>query len=178
MMAVYLLCFERGLLGGRNRHYVGYAADDVERRIQQHRRGTGSAFAREMKRQGIGFQVSQIWQDFGTAEEREIKRQKQASRYCQICKPGKLRPIPSVRRAAEAVEYASQCSVALNLTLRTAEAPIEADPLDTASDYDQAWEGRSVDDDNGYFEEYPEGNPYDGTDQAEAHEYDSQDDEG
>jgi predicted GIY-YIG superfamily endonuclease len=127
-MAVYLLCYERGLLNGRNRHYVGYAAVDVERRIGQHRRGTGSAFAREMKRQGIGFRVAAIWPDLASADEREIKRQKQSARFCPICRPGAARPTPSEKRVAESVHNASQAPVArqqASVSLRTSkEAPV------------------------------------------------------
>ena len=121
-MPVYLLCFERGLLNGRNRHYVGYAVEDVERRIKQHRRGYGSAFAREMKRQGITFRVARVWPDLGTDGEREIKRQKQADRYCPICHPGTPRPIPSERREAEAIHNASKRPLTASTATKTAEA--------------------------------------------------------
>lgn len=86
MGAVYLLHYERGLLGGRNRHYTGWTAGDPERRITEHRAGKGSAFAREMRRQGIGFEVAGVWSARDTADERYLKSQKNAPRYCPICR--------------------------------------------------------------------------------------------
>jgi predicted GIY-YIG superfamily endonuclease len=112
-VAVYLLHYDRGLLNGRNRHYLGMTdSKDPSKRITQHRRGTGSAFAREMRRQGIGFQVAAIWPDLMSSDEREIKRQKQSARFCPICRPGRTAVLPSERREAEAVKNASQFSYA------------------------------------------------------------------
>lgn len=114
---LYLLCFERGLSGGLNRHYLGYSAADPERRIRAHKRGRGSAFAREAKRQGIRFVVAGIWPDMTTADERRIKRQKHHRRFCVACLRDQARPFPP---------DASQCSVAGRTASETAETSLQA----------------------------------------------------
>jgi hypothetical protein len=68
-MAVYLIHFDRpigdpGNPRGQARHYIGYA-DDLERRLAQHRSGNGSALMAAVARVGIPWQVVRTWPDGG-----------------------------------------------------------------------------------------------------------------
>lgn len=84
---LYLLHYARPLSDGHKRyHYLGYAESDPERRIRQHRRGrAGAAFTTEAHRQGIPFEVAQIWPDKTREDERRVKQMKSHRRYCVLC---------------------------------------------------------------------------------------------
>ena len=90
-MAVYLIHFDRPLGNpdnprGQAQHYIGYA-DDLERRLAQHRSGNGSALMAAVTRAGIGWQVARTWPDGDRTLERRLKRMKAAPRLlCPICR--------------------------------------------------------------------------------------------
>jgi predicted GIY-YIG superfamily endonuclease len=89
-MAVYLIHFDRpigdpGNPRGQARHYIGYA-DDLERRLAQHRSGNGSALMAAVARVGIPWQVVRTWPDGDRTLERRLKRQKHAWRFCPLCR--------------------------------------------------------------------------------------------
>lgn len=103
MGALYLLHYHAPLANSKtkNRHYLGYAEHDAERRIEQHRRGNaGAAFTTQAHREGIAFDVAATWADMTKEDERHAKRMKQLARYCPVCRPGRTRSMPPKRRTA------------------------------------------------------------------------------
>ena len=84
-MTVYLLHFNQPIAPGRHtaQHYIGYA-DDLDRRIAQHRAGTGARLCEVAKERGISFVVARTW-DGDRKLERQLKNQKQGPRLCPIC---------------------------------------------------------------------------------------------
>lgn len=64
-------------------HYLGWTPE-LERRIEEHARGRGSAFMAEVTRRGITWKVVRCWR--GTrSDERRIKRQRNAPEFCPCC---------------------------------------------------------------------------------------------
>ncbi len=85
MQAVYLLHFDKPISPDHTaQHYLGYA-DNLDRRIRQHRRGKGARFTQVAKERGIGFAVAQVWPGQGRRFERQLKRRKCAPRFCPVC---------------------------------------------------------------------------------------------
>lgn len=88
---VYLIHFDRPLGNldnprGQARHYLGYT-EDLETRIEAHRRGNGSAIMRAVSDAGISWQLVRTWPG-GRDVERRLKRQHNAPRFCPICSGG------------------------------------------------------------------------------------------
>ncbi|MFI6814737.1 hypothetical protein ACIBG7_20155 [Nonomuraea sp. NPDC050328] len=79
---VYLLHFDRPYRHAR--HYIGWTAGDLERRLQQHRSGKGARLLEVITAAGISFAVARIW-DGGRNLERSLKRRGGASRCCPLC---------------------------------------------------------------------------------------------
>lgn len=89
---VYLICFDK-LFGTpdkradfqpRVRHYLGYA-DDLDRRIAEHKAGAGSHLTRAAVKAGIELRVAQVWPGADRSFERALKNQKNAKRFCPLC---------------------------------------------------------------------------------------------
>ena len=85
-MALYLLHFHKPFKHAK--HYLGFVAspDQLERRIEQHRKGNGSRLYRVIKEAGIGFEVAWTRDVGDRTEERRLKKLGGASRICPICK--------------------------------------------------------------------------------------------
>lgn len=83
--AVYLLCFKEPLGNERHQasHYLGHA-EDLDKRLEQHRRGQGSAFTRAAYRKGIPFRVAEVWRG-SRALERQLKRRHHHKDFCPFC---------------------------------------------------------------------------------------------
>ena len=87
---IYLIHLDGGLRvrDGKNgpvlaTHYLGWSLQ-VDRRIEEHERGSGSAFMAEVARRGIRWKVVRCWR--GTrGDERRIKRQRNAPEFCPCC---------------------------------------------------------------------------------------------
>lgn len=78
---VYLIHFDRPYKHAK--HYTGWT-DNLERRLAEHRAGTGARLMAVIKEAGIGWQLARTWE--GTrARERQLK-QRGASRHCPVCK--------------------------------------------------------------------------------------------
>lgn len=81
---VYLLHFERPICPTHPaQHYLGWT-NNLYRRIEEHRAGTGARLAQVAQERGISFVVARIWpgdRDF----ERWLKRQKNGKRLCPLC---------------------------------------------------------------------------------------------
>lgn len=82
---VYLIHLDQEFKG--KRHYIGLAvtAETYLRRIQHHRKGTGSAFLRAVNRAGISWNVVREWPDEDGKFERKLKGRKKARVFCPLC---------------------------------------------------------------------------------------------
>lgn len=89
-MSVYLLHFNRPISPNHTtQHYVGYA-DNLEARIEHHRRGTSGVRLLQVAREReIDFVVARVWEDGDKALERRLKNNKCMPRYCPICRERK-----------------------------------------------------------------------------------------
>jgi len=81
-MTVYLLHFARPY--GHARHYTG-VAENLERRLHQHRKGRGARLMEVANQAGIDWTLARTWEGDRT-RERQLKKQGGASRHCPICK--------------------------------------------------------------------------------------------
>ncbi|MFI7447910.1 hypothetical protein ACIBQX_10470 [Nonomuraea sp. NPDC049714] len=79
---VYLLHFERPYKHAR--HYIGWTPGDLNRRLRQHRNGTGARLMAVITAEGIDFVVARLWTG-GRNLERSLKRRGGASRCCPLC---------------------------------------------------------------------------------------------
>jgi predicted GIY-YIG superfamily endonuclease len=85
---VYLLCFAKNGRKARYHHaghYLGFT-ENLSRRMDQHRAGTGARLTGVIKEAGLGFNVARLWEG-GRELERRLKRQHNSPRLCPICNP-------------------------------------------------------------------------------------------
>lgn len=80
-MTVYLLHFDRPY--GHAKHYTG-VAQNLERRLHQHRKGSGARLMEVVNQAGIDWQVARTWEG-DRKRERQLKKQGGASRHCPVC---------------------------------------------------------------------------------------------
>jgi predicted GIY-YIG superfamily endonuclease len=93
---VYLLCYADHPYK-HAAHYTGYA-DNIARRIAQHRRGEGARLMQVVVEHHISFAVAKIWPEETRQFERKLHKRHGAARYCPICR-GEVTPArPPVRR--------------------------------------------------------------------------------
>jgi predicted GIY-YIG superfamily endonuclease len=78
---VYLIHLEKPLKHAK--HYLGFS-EDIQERVKQHRNGRGAAFMKAIKKNGISWYVSRIW-DGDRELERILKNQHNASHLCPTC---------------------------------------------------------------------------------------------
>ena len=69
---VYLLHFDQPYKHAR--HYVGWTARNVKRRLAEHEAGRGARLLAVVREAGIGWQLARLWPG-GRARERQLKRQ-------------------------------------------------------------------------------------------------------
>jgi predicted GIY-YIG superfamily endonuclease len=79
---VYLLHFDQPYKHAR--HYVGWTARNVGRRLAEHAAGRGARLLAVVREAGIGWQLARMWPG-GRARERQIKRQGGHARHCPLC---------------------------------------------------------------------------------------------
>lgn len=79
---VYLIHFERPI--GNAQHYTGYT-DNFEKRVSEHRSGTGAELTRLAKEKGINWLVVRVWQDATLETEKSIKSMS-TKITCPICR--------------------------------------------------------------------------------------------
>lgn len=82
MPVVYLLHFDRPYKHAR--HYLGYA-ENLERRLRQHRKGTGARLMEVIRGAGIDFKCVRVWDDGTRSMERKLKKWKKSSQLCPCC---------------------------------------------------------------------------------------------
>ena len=79
---VYLLHFDQPYKHAR--HYVGWTARNIKRRLAEHEAGRGARLLAVVRAAGIGWQLARMWP--GSRErERQIKRQGGHARKCPLC---------------------------------------------------------------------------------------------
>jgi hypothetical protein len=79
---VYLLHFDQPYKHAR--HYIGWTPGNLNRRLHQHRNGTGARLMQVITAAGIDFVVARTW-DGGRNLERSLKNRGGASRSCPLC---------------------------------------------------------------------------------------------
>lgn len=82
--SLYLLCFE-ARIGSGARHYLGWTGD-VEKRVEDHRRGRGARLLRLARDLGVGFKVTRTWPNMTRADERRLKGRKNHAELCPACR--------------------------------------------------------------------------------------------
>jgi hypothetical protein len=83
LQGCYLIHFEQPYKSGRHpgaRHYVGYS-DDIDRRIETHRKGHGSPLVAAVLAVGIDFRVVRTWPGTDRHFERKLHN-RHGSRLC------------------------------------------------------------------------------------------------
>ena len=88
-MTVYLIHFEQPLGDARNphgqaQHYIGFT-DDLDARLEAHRKGNGAAIMAAVSRAGIGWTLARTWAG-GRDLEKQLKRRKKARCLCPVCR--------------------------------------------------------------------------------------------
>lgn len=83
MNGVYLLHFNQPYQHAR--HYLGYA-DDITRRLKDHRKGTGARLTQVLKANRISFRLAATWPGADRHFERRLKNRKNAAKLCPICR--------------------------------------------------------------------------------------------
>jgi hypothetical protein len=92
---------------GQAGHYLG-TAYDLNRRLAQHRAGTGAAIMRAVCERRIPFFVARTWVG-GRALERKLKRRKNAPRLCPACQPAPWElPEPEADDLEQAADEAAE----------------------------------------------------------------------
>jgi len=82
---VYLICFQNHFKHAR--HYLGFAKNDVEKRLEKHRKGQGSKLLRAVASAGIEFDVIRTWSNVDRHFERRLKNMKNTKAMCPLCNP-------------------------------------------------------------------------------------------
>jgi predicted GIY-YIG superfamily endonuclease len=81
---VYLLHFSANF--SHARHYIGYA-DDIEARVEEHRKGRGACLVRAVVAANITVECVRTWPRQKRKFERKLKNRKGANFLCPICNP-------------------------------------------------------------------------------------------
>ena len=79
---VYLIHFDPPYRHAR--HYLGYA-DDISRRVAQHRAGEGARLTQIAVEAGCELILAHVWEGEDRHFERSLKKQKNGPRFCPVC---------------------------------------------------------------------------------------------
>jgi len=84
-MPVYLLCFDKKFRHAK--HYIGFVQnmEGLPKRLNHHKKGTGSRLMAAVTKAGIGFQVARTWPDGDRNFERKLKNRKKSAELCPLC---------------------------------------------------------------------------------------------
>lgn len=80
---VYLICFDQHYKHAR--HYIGFTDNNLEDRIESHRKGTGARLLKVINEAGIGWNVVRTWEKGDRKFERQLKNRKNSKQLCPIC---------------------------------------------------------------------------------------------
>lgn len=86
---VYLIHFSKKLAHAQ--HYIGFAENDLEQRIEKHKAGTGAKILKACNEAGIEWDVAEVWPEGDRTFERSLKNKKKSSCLCPICQAKKKR---------------------------------------------------------------------------------------
>lgn len=84
---VYLLHLDPGVPRGggvNSRHYIGWTLN-VDQRLNEHTRGTGSPLVKAAVDTGSTVTLARTWPGVDRNFERQLKNRKTAPRLCPIC---------------------------------------------------------------------------------------------
>lgn len=91
---VYLIHFDQPFKHAQ--HYLGYSAELLfTKRIEHHRKGTGSRLMRAVTKAGIGWSVVRTWPNEDGHFERKLKNRKNSRCLCPKCTANKGRQVNS-----------------------------------------------------------------------------------
>lgn len=84
---VYLIHFDKPFKHAK--HYIGFCdgEDNLEKRMEYHKKGRGARLMDAITKAGIGFQVARTWLTGDRTFERRLKNGKNAPKLCPICNP-------------------------------------------------------------------------------------------
>jgi predicted GIY-YIG superfamily endonuclease len=85
MKGVYLLHFSSGLKHAH--HYIGWS-NDIDKRIQHHRDGSGARICAVAVAAGIELIKARVWEGKERDFERQLKRYHKSTLLCPICSAG------------------------------------------------------------------------------------------
>jgi hypothetical protein len=71
---------------GQAQHYIGFAENDLDGRLAEHRSGRGASITAFLAEKDIGFDLVRVWVG-DRALERRLKQRKEAPALCPICNP-------------------------------------------------------------------------------------------
>ena len=80
---IYLIHFDTPYYHAR--HYIGFT-NNITKRVEKHKRGTGSKLLRALREVNIPFHVVKTWEG-DRKQERKLKNNKNALRICPVCNP-------------------------------------------------------------------------------------------
>jgi predicted GIY-YIG superfamily endonuclease len=86
---VYLIHFEEPFHHAR--HYIGFCEENLDQRMECHRRGDGAKLMRAVSKAGIPWKVVRTWPDGDRNFERKLKNRHKSQDFCPICKEAKKR---------------------------------------------------------------------------------------
>jgi predicted GIY-YIG superfamily endonuclease len=88
MSTIYLLHLDTPLRHAR--HYVGFANDDLDARLERHAAGNGARMLAVCRERGITWTLARTWTG-DRRFERALKRRKNAPLLCPVCNPQAMR---------------------------------------------------------------------------------------
>jgi predicted GIY-YIG superfamily endonuclease len=83
MGQVYLICFDENYKHAK--HYIGYAENDAEARLEAHKQGYGAKLLRVLNDAGIGYKIVRVWENVDRHFERKLKNEGHSKRHCPCC---------------------------------------------------------------------------------------------
>lgn len=81
---VYLIHFDSPFKHAK--HYIGFTeTNDVTKRMDHHRKGSGSSLMKAVTKAGISWNVVRTWPNETRTFERKLKNRKKSSQICPVC---------------------------------------------------------------------------------------------
>lgn len=136
---LYLLHFHGGAVAGHAGHYLGYS-NNVDRRLEEHKAGTGSPLVAAAYANGLTPEVVRVWDPGTRGYERALKNQKNLPRLCPVCREKALAKHAERMRASRLRKKQQQESPTTNeLSDEARQAITEAREASTAAKKSTAW---------------------------------------
>jgi len=88
---VYLVHLDKPMAHAR--HYIGFSSA-LEKRLDNHLKGTGSRFLAGANRAGIGYSVVRTWENVDRNFERRLKKWHKSRLLCPCCMDKPRSPTP------------------------------------------------------------------------------------